>query len=158
MRGRMQVLTRTVTVITKPQHISNWDVSNVVSHPYSSPNHNWPRHTDYPSQVVSHPYSSPNHNFAPIASHATWLYLILIHHQTTTIHHIYSQSLGCISSSFITKPQLCADCVKTNIVVYHLHSSPNHNGFSMYPLLMEVVYHLHSSPNHNICGLTPEDY
>ena len=106
MRGRMQILTRTVTVITKPQHISNWDVSNVVVyHPYSSPNHNSPFCTGCYGKVVSHPYSSPNHNIRHTLISLCLLYLILIHHQTTTRcpHSLYSRC--CISSLFITKPQ-----------------------------------------------------
>ena len=90
MRGRMQILTRTVTVITKPQHISNWDVSNVVVyHPYSSPNHNSPFCTGCYGKVVSHPYSSPNHNIRHTLISLCLLYLILIHHQTTTLNPLF---------------------------------------------------------------------
>ena len=49
--------------ITKPQLVNcRSDSGQVVSHPYSSPNHNSPASIILPSNVVSHPYSSPNHN------------------------------------------------------------------------------------------------
>ena len=172
MRGRMQILTRTVTVITKPQHISNWDVSNVVVyHPYSSPNHNSPFCTGCYGKVVSHPYSSPNHNIRHTLISLCLLYLILIHHQTTTRcpHSLYSRC--CISSLFITKPQQftavcqCPFCCISSLfitkpqpktgmdgyhtVVSHPYSSPNHNSVWIITIDNYVVSHPYSSPNHN---------
>ena len=40
----------------------------------------------YTADVVSHPYSSPNHNIRHTLISLCLLYLILIHHQTTTVH------------------------------------------------------------------------
>ena len=150
MRGRMQILTRTVTVITKPQHISNWDVSNVVVyHPYSSPNHNSPFCTGCYGKVVSHPYSSPNHNIRHTLISLCLLYLILIHHQTTTRcpHSLYSRC--CISSLFITKPQPKTGMDGYHTVVSHPYSSPNHNSVWIITIDNYVVSHPYSSPNHN---------
>ena len=78
------------------------------------------------------------------------LYLILIHHQTTTQGLRNHSLIGCISSLFITKPQLRAmytmqhdSCISSLfitkpqlhtgkllrfLVVSHPYSSPNHNG------------------------------
>ena len=50
---------------SSPNHNSVWIITidnYVVSHPYSSPNHNSALLTISRVQVVSHPYSSPNHN------------------------------------------------------------------------------------------------
>ena len=49
--------------ITKPQRYGGGPSAfDVVSHPYSSPNHNKVFPILCPHMVVSHPYSSPNHN------------------------------------------------------------------------------------------------
>ena len=49
--------------ITKPQlDVLIAYTADVVSHPYSSPNHNSSRRFANARSVVSHPYSSPNHN------------------------------------------------------------------------------------------------
>ena len=72
--------------ITKPQHKAYFDIfMPVVSHPYSSPNHNSSRRFANARSVVSHPYSSPNHNLRLVWMVTIPLYLILIHHQTTTL-------------------------------------------------------------------------
>ena len=87
----------------------------VVSHPYSSPNHNFNRFIHPDKNVVSHPYSSPNHNSFLKRSMAPMLYLILIHHQTTTCSPVQSSHPGCISSLFITKPQLSSIAASVSV-------------------------------------------
>ena len=114
--------------ITKPQLCADCVKTNiVVSHPYSSPNHNLLWLIIATPPVVSHPYSSPNHNQWGIIDTHIPLYLILIHHQTTTLLHNRKVSLRCISSLFITKPQLVVSCALVLLVVSHPYSSPNHN-------------------------------
>ena len=150
MRGRMQVLTRTVTVITKPQ-LAGVDVdgrdgcisSSFITKPqlYAL--------GGIRQGVVSHPYSSPNHNARTYRQTGCWLYLILIHHQTTTARRLLLRLCSCISSLFITKPQpdvnnkqIDLGCIsslfitKPQLYMSWLHSSP-------------VVSHPYSSPNHN---------
>ena len=122
-------------------------------------------------KVVSHPYSSPNHNCLTLQVWLLQLYLILIHHQTTTLsrdrgrwcccisslfitkpQHLWQNAADgscCISSLFITKPQLVPERNIQWSVVSHPYSSPNHN---MEVALLRrggVVSHPYSSPNHN---------
>ncbi len=81
------------------------------------------------------------------------LYLILIHHQTTTMGWFTSALKGCISSLFITKPQLKPEEGTRMYVVSHPYSSPNHNPLLSYQLSRIVVSHPYSSPNHNLLKL-----
>ena len=160
---------------SSPNH--NWTDGNkkshiVVYHPYSSPNHNSPFCTGCYGKVVSHPYSSPNHNIRHTLISLCLLYLILIHHQTTTRcpHSLYSRC--CISSLFITKPQQftavcqCPFCCISSLFI----TKPQHQRRyecrrsrcisslfitkpqldTLVPKARTVVSHPYSSPNHNM--------
>ena len=84
-----------------------------------------------------------------LPSHGCRLYLILIHHQTTTEDVLQRPLQCCISSLFITKPQRYGGGPSAFDVVSHPYSSPNHN--KVFPILCPhmVVSHPYSSPNHN---------
>ena len=73
------------------------------------------------------------------------LYLILIHHQTTTGRICRSQRQRCISSLFITKPQHMWIDTRGLLVVSHPYSSPNHNqlekAIAKFPLYLILIHH-----------------
>ena len=56
--------------------------------------------------VALYPLSSPNHNLLRLVVNLSLLRYILFHHQTTTRMVNINLPLGCVISSFITKPQL----------------------------------------------------
>ena len=77
----------------------------VALYPLSSPNHNLSRVSLLVRPVALYPLSSPNHNFLNVQAFRLPLRYILFHHQTTTRDQWLGFSLGCVISSFITKPQ-----------------------------------------------------
>ena len=98
---------------------------------------------------------------------------ILFHHQTTTCKVRWRWTIGCVISSFITKPQLTQDyilpalgCVISSfitkpqpepctllymLVALYPLSSPNHNHVEQHFTHEHVALYPLSSPNHNPC-------
>ena len=115
--------------ITKPQRkVRELYKYSVALYPLSSPNHNFFGMIGERLKVALYPLSSPNHNcFVRVVPNLLLRY-ILFHHQTTTLISVALQAkmlryilfhpqtttlvvqrirrLGCVISSFITKPQL----------------------------------------------------
>ena len=158
--------------ITKPQHLSRFPhvyKSCISSLFITKPQHDAVRVIKL--VVVSHPYSSPNHNPISYLTRMARLYLILIHHQTTTGCYESEEAVSCISSLFITKPQheVVANvslfgCISSLFITKPQQDSgmPSLNEgcisslFITKPQLeegdslsMRVVSHPYSSPNHN---------
>ena len=104
--------------------------------------------------VVLYLHSTSNHNSCALMMWSKMLYYIFILHQTTTVHHEWLHSKGCIISSFYIKPQLItpANCLQP--VVLYLHSTSNHNCTRFANALKNVVLYLHSTSNHNNRGFT----
>ena len=130
----------------------------VALYPLSSPNHNGEGRSADELSVALYPLSSPNHNGASTYLYTPQLRYILFHHQTTTDLPIWSDTRGCVISSFITKPQPCGYYINRCTVALYPLSSPNHNCTqTSFRTLFVALYPL-SSPNHNsvilssICG------
>ena len=143
----------------------------VVSYLTSSSNHNWHRLHSCNRAVVSYLTSSSNHNHVACANSCVKLYLILLHHQTTTwacrikererlylilLHHQTTTRIGidcmlecCILSYFIIKPQRKTQVrikVRSCILSYFI-IKPQLNG--IVGEIEYVVSYLTSSSNHN---------
>ena len=80
---------------------------------------------------------------------------ILFHHQTTTLPRLHRLPIGCVISSFITKPQHQLIENRTSDVALYPLSSPNHNTSNNYKSAEMVALYPLSSPNHNILCLPP---
>ena len=80
------------------------------------------------------------------------LYIFCFLHQTTTKSENFSPFGGCISFVFYIKPQHINAITNTNLVVYLLFSTSNHNSFFQYRTRKGVVYLLFSTSNHNAHG------
>ena len=146
-------------------------MNKVVYHSISSSNHNYFVTKSEIAKVVYHSISSSNHNHSAWHSVCKLLYIILFHHQTTTVMAEIVCVCGCISFYFIIKPQRQVRQLNNNrccisfyfiikpqliwmvfscrSVVYHSISSSNHNGNVGWDADHWVVYHSISSSNHN---------
>ena len=125
----------------------------VALYPLSSPNHNQKHIITFAVGVALYPLSSPNHNQRQ--KHIQWFMLryILFHHQTTTRSELYFSILGCVISSFITKPQRFNFIPLLLIVALYPLSSPNHNRSHMFcntAMLRYILFH------HQTTTETPE--
>ena len=131
--------------ITKPQpHMNSSSTSRVALYPLSSPNHNGlSRH--FLKLVLR--YILFHHQTTTVSACKNFtatLRYILFHHQTTTQLNEASIRLGCVISSFITKPQPCGYYINRCTVALYPLSSPNHNQTrldSCQRLLRYILFH-----------------
>ena len=159
--------------ITKPQptiriheRVGSCVISSFITKPQ-------PVDADYFSASVAlYLLSSPNHNQLSSFSRLKKLRYIFFHHQTTTCKVSWRWIIGCVISSFITKPQPAswfvnevASCVISSFITKPQPQGYNHPSsgscvissfitkpqpIHVYTRLYSVALYLLSSPNHNI--------
>ena len=141
-------------------------------------NHNQAENNVLKGIVVYLLIPTSNHNCVINAVLLVWLYIFWFLHQTTTVvkrlrkvfmlyifwflHQTTTQlSTGtnhscCISFDSYIKPQLRIRNTYTELVVYLLIPTSNHNNQILQLYLLNVVYLLIPTSNHNLCYIDKE--
>ena len=103
--------------------------SFVVYHLVPTSNHNLYLLSYLLTIVVYHLVPTSNHNRYALINFYYMLFIILFLHQTTTFIYLSLFSFSCLSSCSYIKPQHYSINLSSNVVVYHLVPTSNHNLF-----------------------------